>query len=65
MAAGDMSPWPEDYWWEQRVADANRGITVHEGTREERHDRGEQFGVPNPDKVMAHVNAICESRFKE
>lgn len=70
MAAGDMSPWPEDYWWEQRVADAQYAATEEQrefAEREvaQRRSIGEEFGIPNPEKIQAHVDAICASRFKE
>ncbi|ACH62182.1 hypothetical protein MYRNA_215 [Mycobacterium phage Myrna] len=65
MAAGDMSPWPEDYWWEQRVADAEFARREAEREAQQRRSIGEEFGIPNPDKIQAHVDTICAARFKE
>ena len=49
--SGD-SPWESEYWW------------TPERQAMRRHT-SEEFGIADPDKVMAQVNEICATRLKE
>lgn len=50
-----------EHWWERPA----RGYTVVEQTPEQRREVGEQFGIPNPDKVAAQVDEICATRLPQ
>lgn len=50
------SPWQDEYWWLREAASREA---------DQRHRVGEEFGIPDPLKVQAQVDAICAARFKE
>jgi hypothetical protein len=54
-----ISEWSHEYWWERP---RTSGVSVAAQTPEQRREIGEQFGIPNPDKVAAQVNEICATR---
>lgn len=49
MSASGLKEWRDEEWWHPDAIAARRAV-------------GEQFGVADPDKVMAQVNEICSTR---
>ncbi|ASZ74762.1 hypothetical protein KHO57_gp142 [Mycobacterium phage Phabba] len=60
-----VDEWRSEYWWERPVVATERQREFAEREVAQRRSIGEEFGIPNPEKIQAHVDAICASRFKE
>lgn len=68
MTTSGGSPWRDEYWWEHRAADAESAGDLRERAEEEAAQRraiGEEFGIPDPVKMQAQVDAICATRLGE